>query len=184
MKPPRPRVATSPSPSGRGNIPTGKPQQKLSGRLQCRSDVLLFTGEPLDADLDMVGPVWSEFFFRSDLEHTDFFLCLCDVDSASRCTNVCDGYIRVRPNRPFPFSDRTRSVRIEFWPTAYRYKRGHRLRVIVTSGAHPRYARNPGSGESLADGVTLTVAHQQIFHDSLHPTRIVVSVCPRSENDP
>jgi len=149
-------------------------------KLECRSDVLLFTADPLDAQLDIVGPVWAEVFFRSSLEHTDFFLCLCDVDPDGCSTTVCDGYIRVRPRGPVPLADGTLCVRIEFWPTAYRYQQRHRIRVIVASGAHPRYARNLGSGDSLADAVTLNVAHQQIFHDSQRPSRIVLPACPRT----
>jgi hypothetical protein len=50
------------------------------------------------------------------------------------------------------------------------------MRVIVASGAHPRYARNLGSGESLADAVTFHVAHQQIFHDPKHLSRILLPI--------
>jgi hypothetical protein len=56
----------------------------------------------------------------------------------------------------------------------YRYRQGHRLRIIVASGAHPRYARNLGSGEPLGDAVTFRVAHQQILHDPQHPSRILL----------
>lgn len=144
--------------------------------LESRSDVLLFTAEPLAANLEIIGPVSAELYFRSSLEHTDFFLVLCDVAPNGRSTNVCDGYIRVRPHRPSPSNDGTRRVQIEFWPTAYRYRQGHRLRVIVASGAHPRYVRNLGSGELLADAVTFHVAHQQIFHDPDHPSRILLPI--------
>jgi len=144
--------------------------------LESRSDVLLFTAEVLATSLEVIGPVSAELFFRSSLEHTDFFLVLCDVAPNGRCTNVCDGYIRVRPHRPSPLNDGTRHVRIEFWPTAYQYRQGHRMRVIVASGAHPRYARNLGSGEPLADAVTFHVAHQEIFHDPYRPSRILVPI--------
>lgn len=149
-------------------------------RLERRSDILLFTAEPLAASLEVIGPVSAELFFRSSLEHTDFFLVLCDVDPAGRCTNVCDGYVRVRPHKPSPSNDGTRHIHIEFWPTAYRYRQGHRIRVIVASGAHPRYARNLGSGEPLADAVTFHIAHQQIFHDPQHPSRILLPVSGES----
>ena len=168
---------SDPTPSVNGPTLRTSPAVGDMAKLECRPDVLLFTAEPLKANVDIVGPVWAELFFRSSLEHTDFFLCLCDVDTKSRSTNVCDGYIRIRPNRPQPLDDETCRVRIELWPTAYRYRKGHRIRVIVASGAHPRYARNLGSGESLADAVTLEVAHQQVFHDPAHPSRIVLPVC-------
>lgn len=145
-------------------------------RIESRSDVLLFTAQPLAASLEVIGPVSAELFFRSSLECTDFFLVLCDVAPSGRSTNVCDGYIRVRPNRPRPLDDGTRHVRIEFWPTAYRYGPGHRIRVIVASGAHPRYARNLGCGEPLADAVTFQIARQQIFHDPDHRSRILLPI--------
>jgi putative CocE/NonD family hydrolase len=145
--------------------------------LESRSDVLLFTAEPLAASVEVIGPVSAELFFRSSLEHTDFFLVLCDVAPNGVSTNVCDGYTRVRPDRPIHLSDGTCQVHIEFWPTAYRYRPGHRMRIIVASGAHPRYARNLGSGEPLADAVTFHVAHQQIFHDPQHASRVLLPIC-------
>ena len=154
-----------------GVRPTGDMAQ-----LERRSDVLLFTAEPFATSVEVIGPVSAELFFRSSLEYTDFFLVLCDVDPGGRSTNVCDGYIRTRPHRPSASIDGTRHVHVEFWPTAYRYRQGHRMRVIVASGAHPRYARNLGSGEPLADAVGFHVAHQQILHDPDHPSRILLPV--------
>ena len=145
-------------------------------QIERRSDVLLFTAEPLATNLEVIGPVSAELFFRSSLEYTDFFLVLCDVDPDGRSTNVCDGYIRIRPHRPSASIDGTRHVHVEFWPTAYRYRQGHRMRVIVASGAHPRYARNLGSGEPLADAVSFHVAKQQILHDPDHPSRILLPI--------
>ena len=145
-------------------------------RLESRSDILLFTAEPLPANLEVIGPVSAELFFRSSLEHTDFFLVLCDVDPSDRCTNVCDGYVRIRSHPARPSNDGVWHVHVEFWPTAYRYCKGHRMRVIVASGAHPRYARNLGSAEPLADAVTFHTAHQRIFHDPQHLSRIVLPI--------
>ncbi|MBZ5635593.1 MAG: CocE/NonD family hydrolase [Acidobacteriia bacterium] len=161
-----------------GVRPTGDMAQ-----LESRSDVLLFTAEPLAASLEVIGPVSAELFFRSSLEHTDFFLVLCDVSPNRRCTNVCDGYIRIRPHRPSPLNDGVRHVHIEFWPTAYCFRQGHRMRIIVASGAHPRYARNLGSSEPLADAVTFHVAHQQIFHDPHHPSQILLPIGVTDVND-
>jgi len=154
-----------------GIRPTGDMAQ-----LERRSDVVLFTAEPLATNLEVVGPVSAELFFRSSLEYTDFFLVLCDVDPVGRSINVCDGYIRTRRNRPSASIDGTRHVHVEFWPTAYRYQRGHRMRVIVASGAHPRYARNLGSDEPLADAVGFHVAKQQILHDPDHASRILLPI--------
>jgi putative CocE/NonD family hydrolase len=140
-------------------------------QLERRSDVLIFTAEPLAIDLDAIGPVSAEIFLRSNTEHTDLYLCLCDVTREGRSTNICDGYRRLRPD-----GTATRQVEIEFWPTAYRFRAGHRIRIIVAGGAHPRYARNPGTGEPLGDAATMLIAHQHILHGPQHPSALRLSV--------
>ena len=62
------------------------------------------------------------------------------------------------------------------WPTGYRFQRGHRLRLQVSSGAHPRFARNLGTGEPLGTGTTLRAAHQEIFHDPERPSALLLPV--------
>ncbi len=63
---------------------------------------------------------------------------------------------------------------MQLWPTAYRFKRGHRIRVQVSSGAFPRYARNPGTGEPHATATTLRAADQEVYHDPAHPSAIIL----------
>ncbi len=164
-----------PTPSLYGPSIEGTSGSGDMAELERRSDVLIFSTEPLSADIDVIGPVSAEIFLRSNTEHTDLYLCLCDVAN-SRSSNVCDGYVRLRPG---PASDDgSRKVHVEFWPTAYRFRSGHRIRVIVASGAHPRYVRNPGSSESLGDACTMVIAHQEILHGPEHPSAITLPVQP------
>ncbi|MDX3105327.1 CocE/NonD family hydrolase C-terminal non-catalytic domain-containing protein [Nonomuraea angiospora] len=65
---------------------------------------------------------------------------------------------------------------VTLWPTAYRFGRGHRIRVQVSSGAFPRYNRNPGAGEPRAGAATLRTADQQVFHDPRHPSAVLLPV--------
>jgi putative CocE/NonD family hydrolase len=143
--------------------------------LEVRSDVLVFTTNPVASDMDVIGPISAEIFLRSNTEHTDMYLCLCNVTPDGRSTNVCDGYQRLRPSG----SHDTRKVNVEFWPTAQRFRRGHRIRIIVASGAHPRYARNLGSGEPLGDATSMIVAHQHILHGPAHPSSLTLPVASR-----
>ncbi len=163
-----------PTPSFHGATLEGRSGSGDMAELERRSDVLIFTTEPVSADVDVIGPISAEIFLRSNTEHTDLYLCLCDVAPNSRSTNVCDGYIRLRPGPPLADVQGVRQVRVEFWPTAYRFRRGHRIRGIVASGAHPRYARNPGSGESLGHASTMVIAHQEIIHGPQHPSAITL----------
>jgi uncharacterized protein len=171
-----------PTPSVHGPTIEGRSGSGDMAELERRSDVLIFNTEPITADLDAIGPITAEIFLRSNTEHTDLYLCLCDVTPSARSTNVCDGYTRLRPELamagPSMAAGGSRKVHVEFWPTAYRFRRGHRIRVIVASGAHPRYARNFGSEELLGDAQTMVVAHQEILHGPEHPSTITLQVQP------
>ena len=168
-----------PTPSFHGATLEGRTGSGDMAELERRSDVLIFTCEPLAADLDVIGPIAAEIFLRSNTEHADLYLCLCDVTPSSRSTNVCDGYTRLRPDLTLiepAIANGARKVHVEFWPTAYRFRRGHRIRVIVAGGAHPRYARNLGSGEPLGDAHTMVTAHYEILHGPEHPSAITVPI--------
>ena len=143
--------------------------------LQRRADVVSFSTPPLDANLEAIGPVRVELYVRSTLDHTDFYACVCDVDRAGRVLHVVDGYLRLRPGLPIADSNNVKSIVLECWPTAHRFSAGHRICLLVASGAHPRYARNLGTGEPLGEGVRMLAAHQEIVHDRGHPSALLLT---------
>ncbi|GAA3798377.1 CocE/NonD family hydrolase [Streptomyces phyllanthi] len=144
--------------------------RKDNARLEARPDVLTYTAPALDADVEVIGEVSAEIWFRSSLPYADVFVRLCDVDPKGRSTNLCDGLISLTG------ADETSCAKVRLWPTAHRFKRGHRIRVQVSSGAFPRYARNPGTGEPRATATTLRAADQQVFHDPTHPSAVILPV--------
>jgi uncharacterized protein len=149
--------------------------------LERRPDVLVFTSAPLRADLDVIGPLSAELYVRSDRAHTDFVLRLCDVAPDGVSRNVCEGGLRLRPGDPPADADGVRKVAIELWPAGHRFRRGHRIRVQVASGAYPKVAVNPGTGAPLATPDTAMVAaRQEVFHDPARPSAIVLPVVERS----
>ncbi|MEO6892382.1 MAG: CocE/NonD family hydrolase [Ktedonobacteraceae bacterium] len=165
-----------PTPALAGPVLMGKSLPTDNRKLEARPDVLTYAGAPLEHDLEVIGPVQADLFVRSSLEHSDFFVRLCDVDQRGTSLNICDALLRVQPGQPATAADGTLHLLIDLWPTAHRFRRGHRLRLQVSSGAHPRYARNTGSGEPLASATTLLAADQSIYHDPDHPSAIVLSV--------
>jgi uncharacterized protein len=147
---------------------------KDNRKLEARPDVLTFTTEVLDRDLEIIGPVEAQLFVRSSLAHTDFFARLCDVWPNGRSTNLCDGIVRLRPGEPNSDGDGIRRVRISMAGTAYRFRPGHRIRLQVSSGAHPLYARNLGTGEPPTTATTMRAADQEVFHDAEHRSAVVL----------
>ena len=167
-----------PTPSLHGPVLMGGAKVRDMSALDARGDTVSFTGAPLDRDTDVIGPVKVELSVRSDREHTDFFACLCEVDAKGRPLQICDGYIRLRPDRPAADASGVRRIAIDCWPTAYRFRRGNRIRVIVASGAFPRYARNLGTGEPMATATAMVTAHQEILHGVTQGSSITLSIVP------
>jgi putative CocE/NonD family hydrolase len=144
--------------------------------LEARPDVLVYTSAPLEYDMEVIGPLRAELYVRSSLEHTDFFARLCVVEESGKSINLCDGILRLTPGSVTPEPDGSLHISVEVWPTAYHFRRGQRIRVQVSSGAHPSFARNLGSGEPLASGTKLCVAEQTVYHDPEHPSAILLPV--------
>ena len=138
--------------------------------LESRSDVLTYTTDPLPNDVEVIGNPRVELYVRSTLTHTDFVARLCDVRPDGRSINLCDGFIRLTPGQGEAQPDGSLKISIELWPTANCFLRGHRIRLQVCSGGHPRWSRNPGTGEALGTGTTLQGAEQTIYHDQAHPS--------------
>lgn len=166
----------NPTPVLAGPLLAGKSLPTDNRPLEARPDVLMYTSAPLDQDLEVIGSVRADLYVKSSLEHSDFFVRLCDVDLKGRSLNVCDALLRISPGRPVPETDGTLHIIFELWPTAHRFRAGHCLRVQISSGAHPRFARNTGSGEPLGTATKLLAADQSVFHDPEHPSGIALSV--------
>jgi putative CocE/NonD family hydrolase len=144
--------------------------------LEARDDVLTFTSAALERPVRAIGPVHADVFFRSSRPDTDVFVRVCDVGPTGVSLNVCDALIRLAPGAPPRDDDGVAAVRFELWPTAHRFAAGHRIRVQVASGAHPRYARNPGSGEDPLRATRLLASEQEVFHDPVRPSSVTLTV--------
>ena len=143
--------------------------------LERRSDVLTYTSEPLFTPVTIIGNVRVTLYARASLPTADFFVRLCDVDESGVSTNICDGIIRMSSGSP-AMPDDIWKINLRLHATAHTFRRNHRLRVIVASGAHPRYARNTGTDESLPEAVTLIPADIEIFHDPDRPSTVHLPV--------
>jgi len=172
-----------PTPSAGGPLlqPPGK--QVDNARIESRRDVLTYTSDPLNADLDLAGPVGARIFVRTGRRHADLFVRLCDVDASGVSRNIVDGVRRLSPETvPAPDvtvgDDGAFAVDVELFPTAYRVRAGHRLRVQVSGGAFPRFARSLGTAEPFGSATKAVRCSFEIHHDSRHPARVLLPVLP------
>ena len=153
-------------------------------RLQQRADILVFTGAPLEQDMEVTGPVTMTLYASSSAPDTDFTAVLCDVHPDGRSIIVCEGIRRARyrdsvtepslmtPGVPYEFT-------IDMWQTSQVFKAGHRFRVEVSSSNFPRFDRNTNMGGELWNETEMQPARQTVFHDRERPSHVLLPVIPR-----
>ena len=152
----------------------GRPRRD-NRKLEARSDVLVYTSAALTHELEIIGTATAEIFFESSLGHTDVFVRLCEVSRSGESLNITDGIVRLSPDGG-AIPDVVQRITVNLRPTAFRFARGCCIRVQVSSAAHPRYARNLGTGEPVATASATKVAHQTVFHDPTQPSALVLPV--------
>jgi uncharacterized protein len=126
--------------------------------LEKRDDVLTFTGPPLNEPLEVIGNPVVELVHRTDNPHADLFVRLCEVRKNGRSINVSDGFQRLEPEKS------TGTILLRLDAMAHRFTPGTRIRLQISGGAHPRYARNLGTDDDPATSSTLAPSRRTIFH--------------------
>nr|WP_198318606.1 CocE/NonD family hydrolase [Pseudofrankia inefficax] len=125
-----------------------------------RTDILTFTGPPLTDDLEVLGTPRVELAHSTDNPHADVFVRLSEVDPKGRSHNISDGYLRLDPASP------ATTVNLALDATAHRFRAGNRIRLTIGGGSHPRFNRNPGTGEPPATATRLATSTHTIAHDA------------------
>ena len=160
--------------------------------LSARNDVLVFQTEPLAEHLEVTGEIAVKLWVSSSAVDTDFTAKLIDVYPANRDfpggfdLNIGDGILRGRfrdslkaeklmdPGQVYPLA-------IKLYPTSSVFKKGHRVRVDVSSSSFPRFDVNPNTGEPLGDNRRLATAVNTVYHDARRPSHILLPVIPLAE---
>lgn len=162
-----------PTPSIGGPALEATPFSVDNTALETRTDVIAYTSAPLAQQRDFIGPVTADLFVSSSAPSADFFVRLCDVDAQGISRNICDGLQRVT----LAAAGVPQQIRVELWPTAYRIAQGHRVRVQISSGAFPRWARNLGDGSPMAQATEPRTAMQSIYHSATYPSAVILPFC-------
>lgn len=147
--------------------------------IEARSDVLVYTGEPLEEDLEVTGPIQLVLYVSTTAPSTDFAAKLVDVRPDGSAYNVSDGILR----HGFGPSERKRptEIHIQLWPTSTVIFKGHRVRLEVSSSNYPRFDRNPNTGRPIATETEPVPATQTVYHGPRTPSRVILPVIPRAK---
>jgi putative CocE/NonD family hydrolase len=157
-----------------------------------RRDVLVFRTPPLDADLEVTGTVEVKLWISSSALETDFTAKLIDEIPPNPDyplgfdLNLGDSILRTRYrrglHRPAPPLElgRAEPITITLYPTANVFKKGHRIRVDVSSSNYPRFDVNPNTGDPLGEYRRMIPADNTVYHDAAHPSQVILPVIPAS----
>ncbi len=154
--------------------------------IEARSDVLVFTSTPLPEDLEATGVIAAELYVSSTARDTDFAITLCDVYPDGRSLNLTSldaGFLRMRYRNGFDKQElmepeKIYKIRIDNLLTSNLFKKGHRIRLQITSSKTPHYDPNTNTGGNLATDKEVLKATQTVYHDREHPSRLILPVIP------
>jgi putative CocE/NonD family hydrolase len=146
-----------------------------------REDVLCYTTQPLEENLEVTGPVKVKLFASSDSLDTDFTAKLVDVFPDGYAMNLCDGIIRARYRDSFETArllepGKVYEYEINLGDTSNVFLKGHRIRLEISSSNFPRFDRNPNTGHEFGVDDAIQNAHQTILHNETYPSHILLPV--------
>ncbi|MEV8637085.1 CocE/NonD family hydrolase [Streptosporangium sp. NPDC051023] len=146
-----------------------------------RTDVLVYTSEPLTEPLDVTGPVTAVLHASTSAPDTDWTAKLVDVGPCGYARNITDGILRAShrdpESGPLPVTPgEVVEYRLDLGATSNVFQPGHRIRVEISSSNFPHFDRNPNTGEQPGTSAEMVSALQNIHHAGPHLSRLVLPV--------
>ena len=161
--------------------PPGQQEPQDQRALDGRRDILVYETDPVEEPIEVTGPVTVHLWAASSARDTDFVVKLMDVWPDGFVQELCYGIVRARYRESFASPSliepgRTYEYTIQVNPTSNLFRRGHRIRLDVSSSDFPNFDRNHNTGGDDYSESTLVTARQTIYHDRERPSRVVLPV--------
>jgi uncharacterized protein len=169
------------------HLPPGPRDQRA---VEGRDDVLVYSTAPMTEDTEISGPVSLELYTKSSAVDTDFTAKLVDVWPDGFAQNLTEGILRARyrDSRETPTllnPGQVYKLTIDVWATSNVFKKGHQLRLEISSSNFPRFDRNLNTGATRylkdSDGKSeqhFMSATNMVLHDAEHPSALTMPVVP------
>ena len=152
--------------------------------LDDRRDILRFATPPLRQEVEVTGHIRLKLYAASTACDTDFVAKLLDIWPDGFAQELCYGIVRARYRESFenpsliePGTVYEYDIAIN--PTSNVFKRGHRIRLDVSSSDFPNFDRNHNTGGNDYADATLIAARQTVSHDAARPSHVILPVIPR-----
>jgi putative CocE/NonD family hydrolase len=135
------------------------------------NDVLCYTTAELEKDMEVTGPIELHLFAATSTRDTDFTAKLVNVYPDGRAYNVADGVIRARYRKsisqPEPVSPgEVNEYVINMRNSSCLFRKGHRIRIDVSSSDFPRWDRNMNTSNAIGEDTEGIPAMQTVYHET------------------
>ena len=173
-----------PSVGGNNCCGTPTPAGPMDQRpIESRRDVLVYTSDILSDEVEATGPVKVVLYAASDAVDTDFVAKLVDVYPDGSSYNMAEGIVRARYrdslSQPSPLTPgKVYRLEIDLVGTSVAFRKGHRIRVHVTSSHFPQFDRNPNTGAVFGTTSEVKIAQQTVYHDAERASHVLLPVVP------
>ncbi len=151
-----------------------------------RNDILVYDSETFREGTEVSGPITVTLYVSSDAKDTDFTFKVMDVYPDGKAFNLTENIQRMRYregyDKPPVWMKDGEVYKVTFQPidTSNYFKAGHKLRVAISSSNFPRFDRNLNTGGNNFDEARGVIAHNTVYHDAAHPSKITYTVVPRT----
>lgn len=145
--------------------------------METRQDILVYSTEALEEGVELTGFINTTLYVSSDAKDTDFTVKILDVYPDGTAYNLDETIQRARFREGYEqevFMEKDQVYKLELTPmaTSNYFKKGHKIRIEVSSSNFPRFARNLNTGGTNYDEKTGVIARNAIHHSTQYPSQI------------
>ncbi|MEM6320800.1 MAG: CocE/NonD family hydrolase [Bacteroidota bacterium] len=145
--------------------------------MEARQDILVYTTDPLTEGVEVSGFIETQLYVSSDAKDTDFTIKLIDVHPDGSAYNLDETIQRVRYREGYDkevFMEKGKVYPVALTPmsTSNFFKKGHRIRVEISSSNFPRFTRNLNTGGNNYDESEGVIALNKVHHSKEYPSQI------------
>ena len=149
--------------------------------MEMRDDILVYTSDVLNEDTEVSGFIEAILYVSSNVKDTDFTIKLIDVYPDDTAYNLDETIQRVRYREGYDkevFMEEGKVYELNFTPlaTSNVFKKGHRIRIEISSSNFPRFARNLNTGGNNFDESVGAIATNKVHHSKAYPSQIRIPI--------
>tara|TARA_B110000238_G_scaffold200855_1_gene252793 strand:- start:1032 stop:2915 length:1884 start_codon:yes stop_codon:yes gene_type:complete len=149
--------------------------------VELNENILVYSTMPLKNGIEVTGFINSSLYLSSDVKDTDLTIKLIDVYPDGRAFNIDETIQRVRYREGYDkevFMENDKVYKVDLTPmsTSNFFKKGHQIRIEISSSNFPRFARNLNTGGNNYDEIKSVTANNKIHHSKKYPSSITLPI--------